>query len=538
MDVSGVVTDVAVSTRLIIGAVLLLAGIFKIRRRARTEAFIGEIGVPSVAVPAAYWMAVACELVTGILLMAGFAIGATMATALFVVFLIALVRTRSSQQPCACLGGDSGSDSFIRKIAPRVGGLVACLALGFNWEAAQGFPSNTALVLAGLPLVWIVRPRRAREEFVSLNSTTSETSSASGLKTEGRTLEVDRRAALQKVGGLALAGLAIPATRLGNLFGVRCICQDPCPRKSRCYASPNGQCYCKPYAVDDVEETVYDEIIDPEPDPPCDCECQYDHDLEYCGSDPGDRDCIFESGCAFNCANPAAPDCAASILWWGICLLDCFLTHGTRVGPCEAEAYLAYAGCKAENGAPDSAPWAERAWLSDALFRETLPVTIAGFVALSPAFELSNRGEKRFYQQSLETTSEGLLMRASALQRVIRDRSVMSTIERSKRLGRFGIALSQELGGSNGASEGDGIRMRPANRLTSAGVSARSRKKPRVRAAALSVDRMQRRLQVSNKLLDEQQQLMKKLQIHRDNPFDRMLREWRRDFTRLLREID
>lgn len=135
---SGFLADVGVAARLLIGAIFLTAGILKLRTRPHTEHFIAEIGIPQPFVSVVYASALLLELTTGVLLIVGLiAVGASLASALFILFIFVLIKKRDASRPCPCLGR-AGRGSGIAALPLRIAGLLVSATLFFMPRAGIG----------------------------------------------------------------------------------------------------------------------------------------------------------------------------------------------------------------------------------------------------------------------------------------------------------------------------------------------------------------------------------------------------------------
>lgn|GEM_PF-67468 len=143
--------------RVALGVVLLLAGAFKLGRRAWPKA-AAEFGAPRWVIGGLPWV----ELVLGGLLMAqvGGRWTAAAAGSLFAVFTVAVaMRLRTAEPaPCGCFGETSpepvGADTLVRNVV-----LTAMAALGVARGAMVGRVELIAGVVVGLLIVAQSRSR-------------------------------------------------------------------------------------------------------------------------------------------------------------------------------------------------------------------------------------------------------------------------------------------------------------------------------------------------------------------------------------------
>jgi uncharacterized membrane protein YphA (DoxX/SURF4 family) len=156
--VSGTFQQFAGAAALLVGVILLAAGVPKARRSAAFAQQITNYGiVPGTAAPFLARMVSSSELLAGVLLIAGLAAppslrqaGAALAVLLFALFIAALAsaHARGLNIACACFGGNSeletvGTHSLVRT------GLLFALAV----TAAFPFHGGRPLDVAGLAVV-------------------------------------------------------------------------------------------------------------------------------------------------------------------------------------------------------------------------------------------------------------------------------------------------------------------------------------------------------------------------------------------------
>lgn len=530
-----------VAIRLILGGVLLAAAFFKLRHGDQAKDFIAKVGIPTRFVSVAYLSAVTAEALTGLF----FIIGASSLTPvagafLFTVFIGALVRTRGSEQPCACLGNHQKPKSLLQTLVPRVAGLVACMFLLVVPEQASATPSLVSVALAGAPIAWIVRPRRSTTQVANVREGESQIEGRSPNGEGSRDdLRVDRRAALLRGGGLAAAGLVVPVNRLGNLLGFDC-CYPPCPTGTKCYSSSTGQCTCMHPVVDRVQQLVGDPFPPP---PPCDCQCQYEEPncLEECQSG---ENCA-QTECSVYCEKPGA-ECVVEFIMYLECIAACADAYDT----CHANCMIKYYQCCASQGgcargvnprsvailsqgrhiAERHGEWSGRAYLVNAIAGEAALVSRFVSMALSPHFSLLQPAKQRFVKTTLEERSDELLASVDTYRRDVADAFVMEGVKRNDSLGQAGLAISRGLD-VGGLFSSAGTRR---NQTRSASTNSRATKAKRSSTGKVGLPgRVRASIEQSGEVL----RFAELLELP-SNALPRLVAQgWRRDLNDVLQKI-
>jgi uncharacterized membrane protein YphA (DoxX/SURF4 family) len=485
--------DLAIAARLIIGCVLLAAGIFKVRRQNQTHQFIRDVGFTANAVRSIYVVTVALELSTGLLLIAGVASAAAVSSLLFTSFVVALVRTRRVDKPCGCLGSNRSSHSLFVRLLFRFAGVAGSIVI-LIVPGVGRTPSVLSILIAAFSLGWILRPRRSPVEagvtfsgetepgashgesadVAAIRSVTRKGASevrvaARGLPEFSTTLAsgVNRRAALQRAMGMATLGAVVPVTRLGNLLGYTCCSPDPCPRNFYCdQRHPYGGCYCEPEPTKPTHDhvrDVADQALPPPPDPPpCNCKCQFEECMESYGY-PSGWDCVNQ--CGFFCTPPYGTACAITAASYVYCEANCV------TGPTMEEAVTCAAQhqqcCAGNPNDPtcsrpglfgsqftlgpglevpdDLSLWRARAGIVSALYIESVVPTVLDVLGKSTLFDSLERDLQASIRSDLDQRSRKLLERTTRQRRMFSDRFVRAGIDRNRRLAQDGLSTGRKL---------------------------------------------------------------------------------------------
>ena len=535
--------DAATAVRLVLGAVFLLAAAFKVTRRGQTYEFIGALGVPDAVVPASYVLTIVVEASVGALFLVGATkLAALAGSVLFAVFLGVLVRVRDTKQPCACLGNSDKEAPLIRRALPRIAGLVACLALLLMPLDLAVSPSAMSYLFAAGPIMWIVRPRKARtsatDRPASKVDTTGPPKHSSDTSGLGASELVDRRSALTRGAGLAAAGLVMPMAKLGNLLGFSC-CWPECSANEYCYSSATGQCSCMPDPVQRVQQLV-DQVYQPDPPPPCDCQCQYEE--PNCQEECQEGDDCIQTTCSVYCEKPGA-ECTLEFILY----LECIASCADAFDECHAECLRLYYQCcasqpggcargtnpralatlnKAHRLGKTDGRWAERAWLTNAIYRESSVVTAFSTMALSPHFSALSRKHQRFVRATLAKRSEGLLSSVDTYRREVTDKFTLAGVSRAERLGTEALRLSRASSSERRALANEPIdagvlEVKPRPKRSTSAIRSKSDLDGQLRAA---VDRSENLLHFAA-LVEISERATPVI----------LLKEWQRDLREVLR---